>query len=146
MHRFKDAEGREWSLAINISQKRAVQNRLNVDLSKLFENQFQPYIELMGDLAKFADVLFVLCEKEAITAGIDDYQFGSRLDGPALESAFEAFREELFNFFPDARFRDGLKAIHRKSEEIKNAALQKGMTALDNVEITKAIEDLISRN
>jgi hypothetical protein len=114
MHVFKDSNGRDWAVTINVAAVKRVRGTLDVDLPGLVGVGLG---ELMQDPVKFVDVLYVLCRPQADTAGVSDEQFGAAFGGDTLERAAEAFVEELIDFFPAPR-RGPLRALMAKSKAI----------------------------
>jgi hypothetical protein len=114
MHVFEDANGKGWTVAINVAACKRVRGELGVDLPALVGGGMG---ELLQDPVKFVDVMYVLCRPQADDAGISDEQFGARFGGDTLERAAEAFVEELIDFFPAPR-RGPLRAMMAKSKAI----------------------------
>lgn len=103
MKSFKDSEGREWNLSLNIGTvKRLRDSSLKLDLLAVEETgpDQQPVIlRLITDVILLCDVLFVLCSTQAEKLGISDEQFGMALGGKALLDGQEALFAELTDFF-----------------------------------------------
>lgn len=81
---FKDGKSREWTLSFNIGIVREIKNTIGVDFGDM---QGGALIMLANDHAKFAMLLWMLCEKQADASGIDEVDFAESLDADAIESA-----------------------------------------------------------
>jgi hypothetical protein len=127
MHVFKDSNGRDWSVAINVAAVKRVRGTLDVDLPGLVGGGLG---ELMQDPVKFVDVLYVLCRPQADQAGVSDEQFGAAFGGDTLERAAEAFVEELIDFFPAPR-RGPLRAMMAKVKTATDAETQRLTERID---------------
>ena len=125
MTTFRDADGREWLVAIHTTAIKRVRASLGVDLYSLVDNGFAGLGKLLGDVVALCDVLFVLCQDEARQRGIDDEAFGRSMHGDALERAAASFLEEYSDFFPDPRIRAGLKRIIEASRKVRERSLDR---------------------
>jgi hypothetical protein len=116
---FKDGNGKEWFITINVAACKRVRGELGVDLPGLAD--VGRLGELLEDLVRFVDVLFVLCRPQAEQSGVTDEQFGAALGGDTLEAAAEAFVQELIDFFPAPR-RGPLRALMAKGKAVSESA------------------------
>ncbi|MCA8952907.1 MAG: hypothetical protein KDE27_25580 [Planctomycetes bacterium] len=103
MAKFTDLKEREWVLAITVADIRRVRQRLDVDL---LTKDLPALLErLLSDYVLLADVLFVLVEPAAESAGVTDEDFGGALAGDPIEAASIALIEALRDFTPNPRDR-----------------------------------------
>ncbi len=123
MKAFVDNLGRTWSLAINVTALRKIRAVLKIDLYKMLEKEPQKFDETLSDPMALVDLLFVLCQDQALAQSISDEDFGAALFGDAIEKAVEALVQELIDFFPNARVRAGLKMMRAKIASIRDQAL-----------------------
>lgn len=105
MRTFKDSEGREWPIALNIGAAKRVKDALGVDL-------LDPGClrTLAADPYTVANVLYVACEAKAKERSLSDEQFGEALRGDVIDQATDALLDELVDFFPK-RQREALTAL-----------------------------------
>lgn len=140
MHSFFDRRGFTWEVNINVSQVKRVKDALDVDLLRLDdENNLN---RLAQDPVLLADVLFVLCSKQAKDRGVDDVQFGEQLAGDTIEDATTAFLEELVSFFPNQKRRVLAKALD-KIKAVEAQAAEAALLRLDSAEMNEAIAGVI---
>jgi len=107
MRSFKDSEGREWQVAINISSIKRVRESLklngeNIDLLAPLVGTPPLITRLFIDLCLLVDVLYVLCRSQANERQLSDEDFGAAIAGEEAKAAYEAFFEELMDFFRKA--------------------------------------------
>lgn len=95
---FKDCNGKNWEVSINIKTLKRVKNTLGIDLLDLSEGG--DVTKLEKDIMLRCDVLYLVCQDECEKSGISDEQFGESLIGQAIEDAQDAFIEALINFYP----------------------------------------------
>ena len=109
MQIFKDRDGREWQVVLNVFQMKRVRAVLGVDLINVIEldRDGQVKVDMIDRIANdpclLVDILWVLVQDQARTLNVTDEQFGTALAGDAIESATKAFLDELVDFFPGAR-------------------------------------------
>lgn len=123
MHGFQDTTGRTWAVVINVTAVKRVRGLLNLDLYSLVDDGFKPLAALVADPVRLADVLYCLCRDEAEARKVSDEDFGRALAGDALLHAADALVEELVDFFPDARTRDGLTKVLAAGRKVRDAIL-----------------------
>lgn len=116
MKQFKDENGKDWLIRIDVSAIKRVRSIVGVDLMQIVDPK-SALAEELDDPVKLADVLFVLCSKQAEEASVSDEDFGKLLAGDVLANAQRAMLEELADFFPEGPRRmlilRGLKAVER---------------------------------
>lgn len=144
MHSFPDNAGRTWTVAINVAAVKRVRGLVNIDLYKLVDDGFRPLGELVADPVQLADVLYCLCMDEADAKNVSDEDFGRALYGDAITLAAEAFVEELFDFFPDARARAGKRKLSAAGKKVKARLLDHAETVLDQLDPEAEAQKLIA--
>jgi hypothetical protein len=134
MHGFQDTTGRTWAVVINVAAVKRVRGLLNLDLYSLVDDGFKPLAALVADPVRLADVLYCLCRDEAEARHVSDEDFGRALAGDALLHAADALVEELVDFFPDARTRDGLTKVLAAGRKVRDAILAHATTAAEAID------------
>ena len=127
MRSFKDNEGRDWLVAVNVATVKRVRAECGVDLASATEpnaeNGESPLERLAGDPVLLVDVLYSLCRKQAEKRGVDDEAFGTAIAGDSVAAAADALMEAIVDFFPNPRRKLLMKALtearetQRKAEE-----------------------------
>ena len=146
MQIFKDREGREWQVVLNVFQMKRVRAALGIDLVNVIEldREGNVKVELIDRIANdpclLVDILWVLVQDQARTLNVTDEQFGTALAGDAIENATKAFLDELVDFFPGAKRLFLKKAVDlaRKFGGEWNEVLEK---ALEDPELEKRIRE-----
>ena len=149
MQIFKDRDGREWQVVLNVFQMKRVRAALGVDLVNVIEldRDGNVRVELIDRIANdpclLVDILWVLVQGQAKELGVTDEQFGTALAGDAIEAATRAFLDELVDFFPGAKRLFLKKAVElaRKFGGEWNEVLEK---ALDDPELERRIRESMS--
>lgn len=136
MHKFKDREGHEWTLQMTVAQARQLKDRLSLDVFDV-----QSLQQLAEDPFTAANVLYVLCEKQAQAAEISDEQFGERLAGDSFEEAITALLEEFVDFFPK-RQREVLKTILATLNKAKVEIVALAESKIDSPAMEAALANL----
>lgn len=140
MRPFKDKEGREWRLEMNVAQAKRLKDRLDIDVL----DGGHSVNKLAQDPYTAANVLYVLCEQQATAAGISDEQFGALLAGDSFDDATTALLEELVDFFPKRQretWKKMLAALATAKGDLVNLADRK----LDSPELKTGMANLLKQ-
>jgi hypothetical protein len=138
MPSFKDTNGREWLVTLNVAQVKRVRERLGLNLADLHQGNL---LVRLADPVTLVDVLFVLVQPQAEEASVTDEQFASALGGDTLSSASTALLEALCDFFPQptrlmlrkvlaqtqTRQADAVTKIENEGDELIRTALDKAL-------------------
>ena len=142
MQIFKDFDGQEWTIDLNIATARAIRARM-ATVDSLKDVDFLDHAAMLlslNDVFFVADLLFVVCEKQANERGIDSEAFGRSLRGDVLFDAIAAFTAEYIDFFPDPTIREKIRVVAEKNRETLTFlydAIAKGATK----ELEKILDD-----
>ena len=131
MPKFKDVEGREWDVLVDIEAARRCRKLLGFDL--LGKDLGGTVTELVSDPVRLVDVLFVVLQPDADKAGITDVQFGRAMRGDAIEAAERALLEALADFFPSQQ-RDQMRRLLATMEKATTAMRMEAEKAVAQVE------------
>jgi len=137
---FRDTEGREWSLRLDVATLRRVRDLTTVDLGKLFADPRQ-LAALHDDIILFVDVLYAIVKPAADARNVTDIQFGESLAGDVLEGAVLAFECAVVDFLPERDRRavlrqliDGNRAAQKQAvlriqNAIRDGLIEQGIAA-----------------
>jgi len=170
MHTFKDTEGREWQLKLNITAVKRVRDLAGVDLMDTAGGE--TLARLAQDPIALVDTLYAICkpQTEVMTCGkckgwkqfkrgddgsevevpcdaceqtgrFTDQQFGEAMAGEAIHNATKALLEELADFFPDPGMRRVMKAMRENLDDAEKAQGAIIDAELDNIDIEKVMRD-----
>lgn len=142
MKTFKDNNGREWKVEINVGTIMQVRDLANINIYKLIENEMKPLAELMADPCELAHVLYCLCKQQIDAAGIAEIDFYRGLAGDCLTSAHDAFWEEFVNFFRDPKIRDNLRLMEKKGRAVMDLLCEQARQEIEAVDVEKAANGL----
>lgn len=141
MKQFTDANGKKWSLAINIGTVKLCRDLLGVNLLEP-EAGNPPLVTSLGtDDIFLVDLIYCLCKEEADKAGITDIAFGQSFNGKVLHEAANAFFSEYMDFFRDRGRTDRLEAISRE-KQIIDKATQRAKEEIEKLDLDDAVEQV----
>lgn len=99
MAKFKDREGKEWSIDITIGHLKALREDFGIDLRTALKPDDTTFAEkVLADLEQLGRVLWVFCGPQAEKAGLDEEAFAFRFDGETVERAATALWQALWDF------------------------------------------------
>lgn len=96
MSRFKDKNGREWSIDVTVNTLRRVKAKTEFMLTDLVTKD--KAASGFDDPLKLFEILYW-----AVDPGISEEDFGNALDDAACRSALDALIEATIDFFPEPR-------------------------------------------
>lgn len=121
--KFKDAKGREWTIALSIGRAREVLERTGINLLEP-ESGSPSLPEVLADEFKVATLLEVMLSEEFKRIGVDPKNvMDTDWDGATTLAAYNAFLEELAYFF-EARGQAPRAMIIRKATQAIAAAME----------------------
>lgn len=132
MRQFKDTQGRDWDLVVNVGQIERVRDLVKVDLYGLFSDEAK---RLFADPVLLVNTLYVMCSAQADQRKMSDEDFGRAFDGDVLEAAANALLEEVLHFFPSSR-RKILRATVDKSMELAEQMQTKALATIAGMTVT----------
>lgn len=115
--KFKDARGREWNVQFNFRLLCRIEDELGY---KIMEDP----TSLPSSLRAYAEMLWIVCEKQAQELGVTPEDFGESLGGKAIQDGIDCMIEELAVFFEAPQpvaaivYREGLKRGKEKAKEL----------------------------
>ena len=92
MHKFKDNNGLEWEIELNIAVVKKIRNELEVDLNALTEGQMA---DITTKPETLVDIISVICTPQIVKRELDEYSFANCMIGEAIDNAYEALVKEL---------------------------------------------------
>lgn len=134
MQSFRDTEGRPWDVHVTVATVARVRRLVGVDLLDIGSEEF---IKSLNDPVSLANVLFAVCEPQALQRNISDEQFGESLAGDVLNQASRALMEAIADFFPSETQR---KALRRVLEEVQ--ALERMQAEMIESRMVETINEL----
>lgn len=151
MRTFKDTAGREWEISVNVAAVKRVRSLINVDLMAAIGSR-EILERLATDDVLAVDVIYALCKPQADAGGVTDERFGEAMAGGAIKDAYDAFMEELADFFRDPAQRrvlrkvlDRQKVAEAKAQKMLEETLtDEKIDGLLNRELTRAGDSLTS--
>ncbi len=136
MRTFRDANGRDWTVAIDAPTIKRVRAECDgLDLMNIDGDMLK---RLGADPVLVVDLLWSLVRPDAEKLSVTAEQFGRALVGDAIERAADALYGALEDFFPQGR-REVWRAAIAKGKEVESAIASR---ALDRI-AALTVDDVI---
>ena len=136
MRNFIDSSGRVWVVDINVATVKRVKAIAQINLLEVVQGDL---IErLSTDPVLLADVLYAVCQPQALREQVSDEAFGQALAGDVIDRATTALLEGLIEFFPEPR-RRLLEKATAKYRQVQTKALELLEANLDNPQLEAKI-------
>lgn len=135
---FKDRNGREWTVALNVVAAKRVRELCGVNLADAPRTDL--LVRLANDAILLADVLFALVKPQADAANITFDQFGESLDGEHMKAGLDAMLEGFPDFFSQPEQRRLMRSIVEKQKQLEPRVMELLEQKLNSPEVDAAIE------
>ncbi len=144
MRSFKDNQGRQWSVEINVTAIKRVRGLTGEDLMQVIEGTLIE--KLIRDPVLLCDVVYAICKPEADARSVSDEEFGKAMAGDAIEAATTAVLEELVGFCPSPRDRANLGRVLQATRKVMDRARDLVEKKLDSGELDRLADRLLSED
>lgn len=98
MARFKTKDGREWVLEVTLQTYLDFRQRFEIDLRTSLKENPKPLAEALGDPDRLGQILWMMCEDQALKLKLEPEQFARLFNGDAARSALTALWEAIWDF------------------------------------------------
>jgi hypothetical protein len=142
MRSFKDNQGRQWSVEINVTAIKRVRGLTGEDLMQVIEGTLIE--KLIRDPVLLCDVVYAICKPEADARSVSDEEFGKAMAGDAIEAATTAVLEELVSFCPSPRDRANLGRVLQATRKVMDRARDLVEKKLDSGELDRLADRLLA--
>lgn len=122
MRVFKDKNGLEWRVVIDIGVCREARQRFDINLYKVADDEFATLAKVVEDPVMLADILFLACGSQAKERNMAIADFEAVFNGDAVRAAAKALTDELLDFSLAPASREAFGAAIRKGQEVQTAA------------------------
>jgi hypothetical protein len=122
---FTDSKNQSWTMSLTAPLVRKIQQATSINLTDL---KSDPFEKLALDPLKLADVIWMLCETQATSAGLDAEQFLTQI-APHIDDAVAALEAAVTNFFPASK-KSLLLSLRSQNATMTQNATTKAMEAL----------------
>lgn len=134
---FKDASGREWTVAFNLGIVRDLKDTVGFDFADLQDGR--AFVAISNDMQKFCIMLWMLCEKQADAFKVSEEEFAKGIDAEALEQASDAIVAAVVNF-TQPRIRPAVKEVYERIASAQEAGVETLREWAETGEIEKEIK------
>ena len=142
MQSFKDNQGRQWSVEINVTAIKRVRGLTGEDLMQVIEGTLIE--KLIRDPVLLCDVVYAICKPEADARTVSVEEFGKAMAGDAIEAATTAVLEELVGFCPSPRDRANLGRVLQATRKVMDRARDLVEKKLDSGALDQLADRLLS--
>ena len=117
-NKFKDSQGREWSLDINVRSYMAIKKELNIDIANIFDddNNWLENMMTLDDLGLLLEIIGHCLGDQLEKKEVSEDDFYGSLGGESLQNAASALCQAIVNFIP-AHKREPLQQLMKSSQE-----------------------------
>jgi hypothetical protein len=143
MRSFKDNQGRQWSVEINVTAIKRVRGLTGEDLMQVIEGTLIE--KLIRDPVLLCDVVYAICKPEADTRSVSDEEFGKAMAGDAIEAATTAVLEELVGFCPSPRDRANLGRVLQATSRVLDKARDLTEKRIQTLTSESELDKLVNR-
>lgn len=149
MRTFKDLDGKQWEISLNLANVMKLRNKFGADLftpevsdiRDLDESaMFRQIGKLVTDPLRVAEITLVMLESQFEKAGVDAEYVMSKMDGSTVKAIREAFLDEYGEFLTQ-QGSEAVAKIFLKAKETYELADKQGAKAVDELDIQKAVEE-----
>lgn len=133
MASFKDMQGREWQVNINIGLVKKLQ-AASINILEMDKGEPPLMQRLATDIVLIVDMLYVLCQAEAEKRSVNPEQFAEALGLDSIQPAREALMQALSDFFRCLKRNDVVKIL-KKQDELLEQAIVKAGEEIDNLDL-----------
>jgi hypothetical protein len=144
MPSFKDTEGREWTMRVDVQTVRDVRTATGVDIARLLSTT-EGHRALHDDVCQLVDIIYEICKRQSITRGVSAEDFGRSLAGDSLDGAIIAFEEAIIEFLPESQSRSIARSVIDAGREIQAKGKQKIRAAIGSGLIRNRIEEELAK-
>lgn len=135
---FKDVEGREWVIDINVSAIKRVQTLIGVNLLEVIEGKLID--QLLSDYVLLVDIIYAICEPQAAKRGVTDEQFGEAMAGDAIDEATRALLAGIVAFCPSPGRRRVLGLAIERVDKAMAKAVERATERMEDGTVDREID------
>jgi hypothetical protein len=124
MASFTDAEGRTWSLDLDLTTADEVKREKGIDLIDP-EAMSATFVKLAsGSTRLLVEVLWMLVHPQADKAGVSPEEFGRALKAQAIRDAYAALKDAIADFFLNPDAGAAMRRTWQAAEKVAAARLE----------------------
>lgn len=135
---FTDKTGDTWSTELDGFIYLRLKRELGVNVFDMFA-QKDGLPQLMADLEKFINALWIICEEQAVERGVDEIGFAKRLGPKVLEPASKSFIDSVIDFLQTPEQRKAARRVY-------DSATEAGLKILETVAETFQLPESLRMN
>ena len=141
MKPFKDSQGRDWEITVNVGTLKRVKAIMEADILDIGPT----FERLMVDPIFLVDVLWGLCKPQAESKhGITEEDFGAAFSGDAISRARTALAMEIRDFFPSPEERSAAQAAMIKAKSLRDLLREKMSEAIRETDETDLVTKVMA--
>lgn len=147
MKTFRDAQGREWTVEVNVTALKRVKDATGVDLTKVIDPESDVISRLSEDVFLLFDVVCALLKPQLEKHGLSAEEFGAGLDEDATEKAATALFEGIIDFFRDEKrmlLKRAFSKVKAAAEKTQSEAINRAMKEVESKAFDQAVQAALS--
>lgn len=147
MKTFRDSQGREWTVDVNVAALKRVKDTAGVDLTKLIDPASDVIRRLTDDVFLLFECLCALLQPQLDKQGLSVEEFGSVLDEDATEKAATALFEAIIDFFREDRrmlLKRAFSKVKTAVETSEADAINRAMKEIESEAFDRAITEALA--
>lgn len=135
---FRDAQGRTWTVRLDVNVLRSIRRNLNVDVLTLAGLD-----RLADNPIMLCDVAWECCREQAEARELTIEHFGRAINGDAIEELSRALLEAVADFTP-RRYgrRNALRKLAATAEKVAEAQMAEVHRLIDSGEIERRLRQM----
>jgi hypothetical protein len=140
MAKFKDRDGREWSIALDYLVVEKVESATGFNILDLFDPKVAK--DLTG--LKLLAILWAICESEAESRKMSRDDFKRAFDPDSVAEAGSQLEIELINFSP-RRLQTALHSLREKTQALRAAVETQSMEMVQKMDPAKMAQQITEK-
>lgn len=143
---FTDGKGTFWRTDLTFGLVEDIQEKIELDLNLLINDPEKFGSLLLQTPKKLVELLWCICERQAMDEGISAKEFGYLFDRATLDKATNAIMESVISFYPRSSVGKAireklprlLEKVDEKLEEETGKIIDKSLTEIYSKKVTNS--------
>ena len=149
MQSFKDKNGKNWDIELKIGTAIKLKSRFGLDVDQVLmpddKSNTSAIEKITTDIEYLFNIIYTFCEKQCREAAISQEDFAELFDAAAIDSAINAFLEEIINFSRPAK-KKILQEMNRIRKDVQKKAGEKVEKIISSQEFRDEIEKALTNS
>ncbi len=134
MKTFKDCEGANWDICLNLGTVKKIKDKLGINLLEIEQGEPPLLTRLGTDELFLAEIILCCIETQIEKRKLSEQDVLSRFDGQTIGKAQSCFYEELIDFFQQKNQPHKMKMVQKQLALIE-LAIKAAISKIDEINI-----------